>query len=61
MKDILVTYVQGEKFISNFDCEVFLNSIKKQKSFDKLCVVKDISIESRKNLEKYFDFVILHF
>jgi hypothetical protein len=58
MKDILVTYVQGEKFISNFDCEVFLNSLKKHKSFDKLCIVKDISNESRKNLEKYFDFVI---
>lgn len=58
MKDILVTYVQGEKFISNFDCEVFLNSLKKHKSFDKLCIVKDISHESKKNLEKYFDFVI---
>jgi hypothetical protein len=58
MKDILITYAQGEKFISNFDCEIFLNSLKKFNSFDKLCVVNNISEASKKNLEKYFDFVI---
>ena len=58
MKDILVTYVQGERFLSNFDCDVFLHSLSKFKSFDKLCIVKDITEESKKNLSKYFDFVI---
>lgn len=58
MKDLLVTYVQGEKFFSNFDCEIFLNSLSKFKSFDKLCVVKDLSISSKEQLKKYFDYVI---
>lgn len=58
MKDLLVTYVQGEKFFNNFDCEIFMNSLSKFKTFEKLCIVKDISDNSVNILKKYFDHVI---
>ena len=53
-----MTYVQGEKFFNNFDCEIFMSSISKFKTFEKLCIVKDISPQSVEILKKYFDHVI---
>lgn len=59
MKNVLLTYVQGDNFLDNLDCEIFLHSISKFKTFDKICFVKDIS-ESKINwLKKYFDKVII--
>lgn len=58
MKDILVCYVEGEKFLANIDCDIFMNSLKKFKTFDKLCIVRNINDDSRENLKKYFDFVV---
>lgn len=58
MKDLLVTYIQGEKFFLNFDCEIFINSLSKFKNFEKLCIVKDLSESSKDQLKKYFDYVV---
>ena len=58
MKDVLLTFVQGDNFLDNLDCEVFLNSIKQFKTFDKVCFVKKISQEKIEWLSKYFDFVM---
>jgi len=58
MKDVLLTFVQGDNFLDNLDCEVFLNSIKQFKTFDKVCFVKKISQEKINWLSKYFDYVI---
>lgn len=58
MKDALLTFVQGDSFLDNLDCEVFLHSIKKYKTFDKVCFIKNISLEKQEWLKKYFDFVV---
>lgn len=58
MKDVLLTFVQGNNFLENVDCEVFLESIKKFKNFHKVCFVKNISSQNITWLKKYFDFVI---
>ena len=53
MKDVLLTFVQGDAFLDNLDCEVFLHSIKKYKTFDKVCFIKNISLEKQEWLKKY--------
>ena len=58
MNDVLLTFVQGDNFLDNLDCEVFLHSLKQFKTFHKVCFVKEISESRIEWLKKFFDFVI---
>ena len=58
MKNLLVNFSVGDKCIESLEGEVFLNSLSKFKSFEKAVFVNNVSPESIKKLERYFDIII---
>jgi len=40
MKNVLVNFSYGDKCIDSIDGDIFLNSMKKYKTFEKVCFVK---------------------
>ena len=58
MKNLLVNFSVGDRCIESLEGEVFLNSLSKFKSFEKAVFVNDVSPESVKKLERYFDIII---
>ena len=58
MKNLLVNFSVGDKCIDSLEGEVFLNSLSKFKSFEKAVFVNNVSPESIKKLERYFDIII---
>jgi len=57
MDNLLVTFVKGDEYISNIDCEIFMKSLTKFSSFKKLCVYKDLNSKNVARLEEVFDYV----
>ncbi len=58
MKNLLINYISGDKFIENFDLEIYFKSLKKIKNADKFVLVNNISDDNIKKLELIYDKVI---
>ena len=43
MKNALLTFVQGKDFAESVDADIFLTTLSKFKTFDKICFVKDLT------------------
>ena len=56
MKNVLVNFSYGDKCIESIDGDIFLNSMKKYKTFDKVCFVNQVSEAAQQKLRKYFEF-----
>ena len=56
MKNVLVNFSYGDKCIESIDGDIFLNSMKKYKTFDKVCFVNQVSEAAQQKLRKYFGY-----
>ena len=59
MKNAIITYAEGNDFVQTLDSEIFLNSLVKYKSFDKILFTKGLNDSNLKMLGNYFDKVIV--
>ena len=58
MKNALLTFVQGADFAESVDADIFLTTLSKFKTFDKICFVKDLTESQKEIFKKYFTQVI---
>ena len=58
MKNALLTFVQGKDFAESVDADIFLTTLSKFKTFDKICFVKDLTESQIASFKKYFTEVI---
>jgi hypothetical protein len=58
MKNLLINYISGDKFLEKLDLEVYFNSLKKVKNADKFVIVNDISDANIQKLEAIYDKVL---
>ena len=58
MKNVLVNFSYGDKCIESIDGDIFLNSMKKYKTFEKVCFVNQVSEAAQQKLRKYFDILV---
>jgi hypothetical protein len=58
MKNLLINYISGDKFLEKLDLEVYFNSLKKIKNADKFVIVNDISDTNIEKLGAIYDKVI---
>jgi len=57
MKNLLITFFQGNENLFTMGSEIMFRSLTKYKDFKKAIVVSKISNRNKKELEKYFDYV----
>jgi hypothetical protein len=58
MKNALLTFVQGKDFAESVDADIFLTTLSKFKTFDKICFVKDLTQQQIETFKKYFTVVV---
>ena len=57
MRNLLITFFQGNENLFTVGSELMFRSLPKYKTFKKAIVVSNISSSNKKELEKYFDYV----
>ena len=59
MRNAIITYAEGNDFVEKLDSEIFLQNIKKHKTFHKIVFTRLLSQKNLEMLDKYFDEVIV--
>ena len=59
MRNVIITYAEGNDFVEKLDSEIFLQNIKKHKTFHKIVFTRLLSQKNLEMLDKYFDEVIV--
>lgn len=58
MKNLILNSLMGDKIFESLDLEIYFKSLKKIKNADKFCIVRNISLQNLKVLEKIYDKLI---
>lgn len=58
MKNLLINYISGDRFLESLDLEIYLQSTNKLKNVDKFVVVNNLSTENLNFLKNKYDKVI---
>ena len=58
MKNLLINYLSGDKFLESFDLEIYFKSLKKIDNVDKIAVVSNLSPQNIDLIKQKYDHVV---
>ncbi len=58
MKNLMLNFLQGDRILDTIDAEIYLHSLIKQKNFEKLICIYDVSQRNIERLKKFYDYIV---